>query len=72
MLFFLLRTLLLFFLLRTLLSSLRSRRALALENLALRNQLNVLKRNVKRPRLKNRDSVLWVMFVAFRAIGENR
>ncbi len=37
----------LFLLLRTLLSALRSHRALALENLALRNQLNVLKRDVR-------------------------
>lgn len=53
----------LFLLLRTLLSALRSHRALALENLALRHQLNVLKRDVKRPRLKNRDRLLWVMLV---------
>jgi len=53
----------LFLLLRTLLSALRSRRALALENLALRHQLNVMKRNVKRPRLKNRDRLFWVMIV---------
>ncbi|MBU1471304.1 MAG: hypothetical protein KJ723_11520, partial [candidate division Zixibacteria bacterium] len=36
---------------------------LAMENLALRHQLNVLKRDVKRPRLKNRDRLLWVMLV---------
>ena len=38
----------------------RSHRALALENLALRHQLDVLKRNTKRPHLTNRDRVLWV------------
>ena len=53
----------LFLLLRTILSALRSHRALAMENLALRHQLNVLKRDVKRPRLKNRDRLLWVMLV---------
>lgn len=50
-----------FLLVRTLFSALRSHRALALENLALRHQLDVLKRNAKRPRLKNRDRLLWVM-----------
>ncbi len=46
---------------RTLLSALRSHRALALENLALRHQLEVLQRNTKRPRLTNRDRTLWVI-----------
>ena len=46
---------------RTLLSALRSHRALALENLALWHQLEVLKRNTKRPLLKNRDRLLWVI-----------
>ena len=50
-------------LLRTLISALRSHRALALENLALRHQLEVLKRNTKTPRLKNRDRLLWVVLV---------
>jgi putative transposase len=49
-----------FVLLRTFFSALRSHRALALENLALRHQLDVLQRNVKRPRLTNRDRVLWI------------
>ena len=49
-------------LLRTLFSMLRSHRALALENLALRHQLNVLQRNTKTPRLKNRDRFLWIIF----------
>ncbi len=47
--------------LRTFISALRSHRALALENLALRHQLDVLKRNNKRPRLKNRDRTLWIV-----------
>ena len=46
---------------RTLFSALRSRRAMVLENLALRHQLHVLQRNAKRPLLTNRDRVLWVM-----------
>jgi transposase InsO family protein len=50
-----------FLVVRTLFSALRSHRALALENMALRHQLDVLKRNAKRPRLKNRDRLLWVM-----------
>ena len=47
--------------LHTILSSLRSRRSLALENLALRHQLDVLQRNRRPPHLSNRDRVLWVM-----------
>ena len=46
--------------LRSMFSSLQAQRALALENLALRHQLDVLQRNRKPPRLKNRDRVLWV------------
>ena len=34
--------------------------AVALENLALRHQLLVLQRSVRRPRLARRDRVLWV------------
>ncbi len=45
---------------RTLFSALKSQRALALENLALRYQLDVLRRNAKRPHLTNRDRVLWI------------
>ncbi len=48
-------------LLRTLLSALRSHRALALENLALRHQLEVLKRNTKKPHIKNRDRLFWAI-----------
>jgi len=50
-----------FLILRTFISALRSHRALALENLALRHQLDVLQRNTKKPRLKNRDRALWVI-----------
>jgi transposase InsO family protein len=42
-------------------SSLQSRRALALENLALRQQLAVLRRQAKRPKLRRADRVFWVM-----------
>ena len=49
-----------FILLRTVISALRSHRALALESLALRHQLEVLKRNTKRPHLTDRDRVPWV------------
>ena len=52
-------------LVRTLLSALRSHRALALESLALRHQLEVLKRNTKRPHIKNRDRLLWILFARF-------
>ena len=41
-------------------ASLRSRAALQIEILALRHQLNVLQRSVKRPRLSAVDRWLWV------------
>jgi putative transposase len=50
-----------FILFGTLFCALKSQRALALENLALRHQLDVLQRNAKRPRLTNRDRTLWVI-----------
>ena len=37
-----------------------SRSRLAAENLALRHQLGVLGRTVKRPRLRKRDRIFWV------------
>src|SRR3954451_3266922 len=42
-------------------ASLRSRAALQIEILALRHQLNVLQRSVKRPRLSAVDRWLWVL-----------
>ena len=36
------------------------RAALAAENLALRQQLAVLRQSVKRPRMRPRDRVFWV------------
>jgi hypothetical protein len=39
----------------------RCQAALALENLALRQQLAVLRRSVKRPRLRPRDRLFWVL-----------
>ena len=39
----------------------RTRRHLAVEILALRHQLGVLKRSVKRPWLSNVDGGLWVL-----------
>lgn len=40
-------------------SSLKSRRELALENLALRQQLAVLRRHAKRPKLSRADRAFW-------------
>jgi hypothetical protein len=51
---------LLYALLATARSSLRLQRELALENLALRQQLAILQRKTKRPRLTNADRVVWV------------
>lgn len=42
-------------------SVLRSRATVELENLALRHQLTVLKRSVKRPQLRRTDRCLWVV-----------
>lgn len=47
-------------LLRTFAAGVRSRRDLTLENLALRHQLQVALRQNPRPRLQDRDRVLWV------------
>ena len=46
---------------RALVSVFKARRELALENLALRQQLAVLRRSVKRPRLSNVDREFWVL-----------
>jgi hypothetical protein len=45
-------------------------RAVALENLALRQQLVALKRTVKRPKLRTRDRLFWVLVA--KAWGEWR
>ncbi len=47
-------------LIRSLVSSLKTRHALALENLALRQQLACLKRQVKRPRISITDRFFWL------------
>ncbi len=51
---------LLYVLLATARSSLNSQRELALENLALRQQLAIVQRKTKRPRLTQADRALWV------------
>jgi putative transposase len=48
-------------LLKTLISMLATHRQLALENAALRQQIAVLHRSVKRPRLKKSDRLFWVL-----------
>ena len=57
-------------LLRSLVSTFKTRRSLALENLALRQQLAVLQRSVKRPRLSNLDRGLWVLLRRLRQAVE--
>ena len=47
----------------------KARRELALENVALRQQLAVLRRPVKRPRLSNVDREFWVLFAGASAIS---
>jgi len=47
-------------LLRSLLSGCQSRRLLLLENLALRHQLMVLKRQIRQPKLRPADRLLWL------------
>jgi hypothetical protein len=51
---------LLYALLATARSSLKSQRELAFENLALRQQLGVLRRMTKRPKLSHADRAFWV------------
>lgn len=53
--------LMIFTLLRTLISALATHRSLALENLALRQQIAVLRRSVNRPHLKRRDRLFWTI-----------
>ena len=43
----------------------KSRRALALENLALRQQITMLRRSVKRPRASASDRFFWVVFARY-------
>ena len=43
------------------LAPLRARQALILENVVLRHQVQVLSRGRKRPTLKNRDRMLWIL-----------
>ena len=47
--------------LRTLALCCQGHRAIALENLALRQQLAVFKRTVKRPPLRSRDRLFWML-----------
>ncbi len=41
------------------------RASLAAENLALRQQVIVLRRSVRRPKLRNRDRVFWILLCRF-------
>ena len=63
------------FMLRSLLCSLisafKTHRSLALENLALRQQLAVLQRSVKRPQISDLDRGFWVLLCRFSALVHN-
>ncbi len=59
---------LLYVLLATARSSLKAQRELALENLALRQQLAILQRKTKRSRLTNADRAFWVALSRLRRI----
>jgi len=48
---------------RATVATFKSRRQLGLEILALRHQVQVLRRGVKRPALNNADRLLWVGFM---------
>ena len=52
---------LLYVLLATARSSLKAQRELALENLALRQQLAIVQRKTKRPKLSKADRAFWVV-----------
>ena len=56
---------------RTLWSTLRSQQVLAIENLALRQQLAVLKLRHPRPRLTDADRLFWVVMSQIWWIGES-
>ena len=55
-----------FVLLRSLLSVCQSRRLLLLENLALRHQLTVLKRQTRQPKLRQADRLPWLALLRLR------
>jgi len=44
---------------------LKSRNQLALENLALRQQLAMLRQSVKRPRVTFRDRFFWILYAKY-------
>ncbi len=56
---------LLFGVLKTVRSSFKSRGQLTLENLALRQQLAMLRQSVKRPRVSHADRMFWILFAKY-------
>ena len=62
---------LLYVLLATARSSLKAQRELALENLALRQQLAILQRKTKRPKLTKADRAFWVALSRLWPDGQN-
>ena len=49
-----------------------SRSSLAMENLALRQQLSVYKQSVKRPKLRQRDRIFWFVCPDSGLTGDRR
>jgi hypothetical protein len=48
---------------RSLIAGFQTRQSLVIENLALRHQVQVLKRGGKRPKIKKQDRALWVLLI---------
>jgi hypothetical protein len=44
---------------------LRLNRMLIIENLVLRQQLSIMKQSVKRPKIRKRDRVFWILLSRF-------
>ena len=55
---------LVFLIARAIVAACRGHQDVVLENVALRHQLRMLQRNVKRPRLRAIDRMIWVLLAS--------